>query len=685
MKARVPYRWLVLMPLLGLIGCQHIGSGSIFSDRTASSASLQPAAAQAKQTGNHYQAARAAFLEGNAAKAELEVKLALQENALDAKAHFLFACLLEQRGENDQAIVGFQRVVAIEPNHPEAHYNLGTLLLRRGEAVAAVQLLEKAVLIRPDHVPSCNNLAKAYFLADLPELAVATYQEALRRDSSNDLARKNLELLSRTAGDRDEADSHRQRPESLQLSPVAKLPVDGAVVATKKPPVAPARAQEAGDDWEANHLQELLRDLPFVRVERRGGRLILTGWTCGPNERALLDRILGRSSAGQNTEALEPVGRPPDLVDRKAAGLGGKLPDVLDLTTDDAGDQHRMIEIDAVILEVIEGPDQQNCGFNFLQLINLNFNYFASDSRHPGTGYTAPAGTYGNLLPPVTGPATGAVTGLSQSSWIMSAAANYNVNIANADIRRVAFLAQPHLTALSGTQAKTLAGGELIYRVSGINSGDIKPYPFGTTLNVTPTLLRTPDEEGRPRVHVVVEVGRTSILSILTNLDPNLPTAFDKLSVSSQATLNLGQTLILSGLSQRERRTEKDGVPGLMSIPILKYLFSTETTIESKASVLVLLTLRDPAHWGRQNQQAIKEFIEKRRAFIQARQGTEQDMQCFRERYADWDQLPPNRFITHVFLTQVSEIYRTVAGTELTSEDIDLELLGPGQRNKKKR
>ena len=58
----------------------------------------------------------------------------------------------------------------------------------------------------------------------------------------------------------------------------------------------------------------------------------------------------------------------------------------------------------------------------------------------------------------------------------------------------MALLSQPHLTALSGTQAKSLAGGELIYKVSGLNSGDIRPYPFGTTLNVTPTLLRTPAE-----------------------------------------------------------------------------------------------------------------------------------------------------------------------------------------------
>ena len=34
-----------------------------------------------------------------------------------------------------------------------------------------------------------------------------------------------------------------------------------------------------------------------------------------------------------------------------------------------------------------------------------------------------------------------------------------------------------------------LAGGEIVFQVSGIERGDIKPYPFGTYLTVTPTLL----------------------------------------------------------------------------------------------------------------------------------------------------------------------------------------------------
>jgi hypothetical protein len=395
---------------------------------------------------------------------------------------------------------------------------------------------------------------------------------------------------------------------------------------------------QAHPDQEASALRELLHDLPHVAVERRGGRLTLTGWTSGPMEKELLSRIIsGRQ-------------------------------EILDLTSDDSGNPQRMIEIDAVLFTML-GLNEQSEGFNFLNLINLNFNYFASDNKNPGTGYAAPPNV------------TGTVNGLAQQGWIFAASASYSVNIANASTNRVAVLARPHLTALSGTPAKFLAGGELVYKVSGNISGDIKPYPFGTTLMVTPTLLRTPAEDGTPRVHMRVEAGRTSILSLLDQ-DPSLPTNFQKITVASEAVLSLGQTLILSGLSQRESHSGRSGVPILMDIPILKYLFSTKSSIQSDTAVIILLTPRDPAFLDERNRTARAEFIEKRRAYVQARHGTPEDMRRFRERYPDWDQLPPNRFASHFFMMENSELYRAASGLDLIGEVIDLELLGPKRKGK---
>jgi hypothetical protein len=540
--------------------------------------------------------------------------------------------------------------LALDPTNPEALYNLGTMLLWRGEVVTASHLLENAVLIRPDHVPSYNNLAKAYFQAGLPELAVAAYEEVLRRDSSNAIALKNLLLLAEAAGIHDAAATYRRRLKALGSGLAAKPAIDAGEPITLLPtwplttaaagsppatplPVIPVAEPQARSDKEADALRELLRDLPHVTVERRSGRLTLTGWTSGPKERAMLDRILGKPS------------------------------EVLDLTSDDTRDPQRMIEIDAVLF-VVRGIDETNVGFNFLKLIDLNFNYFASDHRRSGTGYAVPPAV------------TGAVAKASQWGWIFAAASSYSVNIANAASDQVAVLARPHLTTLSGTPAKFLAGGELIYRVSGLNTGDIRPYPFGTTLTVTPTLLRTPAEDGTPRVHLRVEAGRTSVIALLSQ-DPNQPTSFDKVTVASEAVLSLGQTLILSGISQRERREVRSGVPVLMNIPILKYLFSTKLTTQTESAVIILLTPRDPAFLDERNEKALAELVEMRRAYLQAWKGTEEDMRRFRERYPNVNPVIPNRFASHIFLMERSEIYRAVSGQTITGEGLELDLLGP--------
>ena len=540
--------------------------------------------------------------------------------------------------------------MTLDATNPDALYNLGTMLLRRGEAVPASRLLENAVLIRPDHVPSYNNLAKAYFLAGLPELAVASYEEALRRDSSNAIALKNLLLLAEAAGIHDAAASYRRRFEAIGSDRAGKPAIDNrgepiallpawplATEAVGQPSLTPSPGirvlePQARPDPEADALRELLRDLPHVTVERRGGQLTLIGWTRGPKEKEMLGRIL----AGRK--------------------------DILDLTSDDVGDPQRMIEVDAIIFLQF-GVKQTNVGFNFLRLVQTSFSYFASDHTREGTGFAAP-GTIG------------AVTSLAQQGWIFSAAVDYSVNIANAASEQVAVIARPHLTTLSGTPATFLAGGEIVFKVSGINSGDIKPYPFGTTLTVTPTLLLTPGQDGSPLVHVAVEAGRTSVLALLDISARVDQLSFDKVSASSKAVVGLGQTLILSGLNQRESREGRSGVPGLMYVPILKYLFSTRSTVQNDNAVIILLTPREPAFMDERNRAALSEFVEKRRAFLQAKQGTPEDMRRFRERYPDWEQIAPNRFASHFFLMSNSELYRSVSGQNLTSEVLDLDLLG---------
>src|SRR6266498_1924494 len=397
----------------------------------------------------HYQSARDALAMGNNVKAKLELKLALQEDPGDTQAHLVLANLLAQQGERDQAMVGYQRVLESNPGQPDALYNLGTLLLSQGQPIQAASLLESAVAIRPDHLPSYNNLAKAYYLSGLPDLAAATYKEVLSRDPANEVALRNLALIVKAAGPQPTPTPTLKPTPTPAQTPPAPAPKSPLPSTTPSPAfstnVGVAEQKKTDSEGEIKAIREILRETPHVTVETNGDRVVLRGWTTGPTERKLLDRIVAAETK------------------------------LIDLTTEDIGDPQRMIEIDAVIFQV-RGVNQQDIGFNFLQVINLNFNYFAYDNLRAGTGYSAPPAV------------TGVVNGLTQQGWIFGAAVNYVVNIANASYERVAVLARPHLTALNGASANFIVGGELVFKVSGLNSGDIRPYEFGTTLKVTPTL-----------------------------------------------------------------------------------------------------------------------------------------------------------------------------------------------------
>ena len=55
-----------------------------------------------------------------------------------------------------------------------------------------------------------------------------------------------------------------------------------------------------------------------------------------------------------------------------------------------------------------------------------------------------------------------------------------------------------------------------------------------------------------------------------------------------------GQTVILSGLAERERVKGKAGVPVLRDIPGVQFLFSNDQTSDYFRTVMVMLTMRKP-------------------------------------------------------------------------------------------
>jgi hypothetical protein len=98
-----------------------------------------------------------------------------------------------------------------------------------------------------------------------------------------------------------------------------------------------------------------------------------------------------------------------------------------------------------------------------------------------------------------------------------------------------------------------------------------------------------------------------------------------------------------------------------------------------------LLTPRDPAFNDARNRKALSTFIQMRRAFLKASLGKPKAMRQFRKRYPNWRDLAPNRFSSHFFLVEHSDLYRRVSGEDLIDEDLDLHLLDGGDEDEKKK
>ncbi|MDP2794597.1 MAG: hypothetical protein Q8O25_11060 [Sulfurisoma sp.] len=169
----------------------------------------------------------------------------------------------------------------------------------------------------------------------------------------------------------------------------------------------------------------------------------------------------------------------------------------------------------------------------------------------------------------------------------------YSLNIANATDSRTEMLANPSLVALDRMPSTFFAGSNVSLGIQGQGGGSsyVTDRPVGVSLSVTPTFV---DGDS---VLLAVRAARSFIEQVdQAVLFGGHTLQTSRNAVSANVVLKLGQTLILSGLSEQEIQRNSNGVPVLKDIPVLQYLFGTKTTQNFTRSVLVLITPRVPAY-----------------------------------------------------------------------------------------
>jgi len=147
-------------------------------------------------------------------------------------------------------------------------------------------------------------------------------------------------------------------------------------------------------------------------------------------------------------------------------------------------------------------------------------------------------------------------------------------------------LAEPNLTALSGQEAKFLAGGEYPIPVSNENGSITVEYkPFGVELNFTPVVV-----DG-DIINLTINAAVSSIDSTVTVQNSGFSlNAFKRRETSTTVEMRDGESFAIAGLLQDDFRDLNGQVPWLGDIPILGALFRSADYQRQQSELVIIVT-----------------------------------------------------------------------------------------------
>lgn len=146
---------------------------------------------------------------------------------------------------------------------------------------------------------------------------------------------------------------------------------------------------------------------------------------------------------------------------------------------------------------------------------------------------------------------------------------------------KASILAEPQLSARSGSKASFLAGGEIPYSISNVNGVTVQFKPYGIKLDIVPKV----DKNGVIRATIESEVS-----SIDTSVTAASGPALLIRRTNTEFNVRAGETMVLSGLLQRNVSNDIDKVPVLGDLPILGALFRSKRFQNRETELVVFVT-----------------------------------------------------------------------------------------------
>jgi pilus assembly protein CpaC len=153
--------------------------------------------------------------------------------------------------------------------------------------------------------------------------------------------------------------------------------------------------------------------------------------------------------------------------------------------------------------------------------------------------------------------------------------------------RLLTMLARPNLSAISGSEASFLAGGEIpIPITSGLtNQVTVEYKEFGIRLNFVPTVL---DSE-LVNIKVATEVSSLDFDNGIVLSGFRIPALLSN-KAETVVEIRDGETFVIGGMILSELARGEAKIPGLGHIPILGYLFGSHRYQNKESELLIMIS-----------------------------------------------------------------------------------------------
>jgi Tfp pilus assembly protein PilF len=648
MHKLIPYKPIaiaVLCSFTSLSGCTSMQNQSWAIKKSSNNTKLTNPSQQSMQLGIN------AINTGNAKLANHEFTLAIKDDLKNPALHTANALAYQMRskaGEREMfelAETGY--LVALDQQHDFHHaaIQLAHLYLENKQFAKAQRAAAYAIKLDANNTEALYLLAGASYSLGDTEIALWAIDQAKNIAPNNTQGIRMLPTIYGSAGLIDEAfaylDNHQSALSALDIDKAQarlnqwKTTYDTALLATNtKTRLA---VNDIGDP--SNDQQEVTSDVKNDTDKTEIEGPLAYAWSdcvqqLTENKVDMQDTSSSSDSGGTGAIKIDETMAMPSL---PSPCKGRPMP--------------QMAIIDIVILRTNE-ISTSSTGINLLENLAVTIQ---QSSNKVTTSVDNDASSVSSTLTRDVGLGTSAGSAIA-----------YSLNIANVSDQTTEVVSRPSLQVLDRQPAKFFSGSSIQIGLPGAIGGtsSLNEVNVGLSMSVTPTFLD--DSEillNVKAVHTFFEpVTGTSTFSQSLQTSRNM--------VSSATKVRVNETLVLSGLTEREAISGISGVPILKDIPGLQYLFSRKTVQNFNKTVLILITPRRIMSYGEtlDKVEALKSTISKEPKVLH-----ETRMVALKELGGRW----PNLY------QALSSMSRTERAFGVRANDIELEDWNQPSRIKK--